>query len=192
MSNDLAYYQNKYAVVARISSSNTRHKVACNLLGFLLAIVILPIVIGQIRTVQQGSSIESSLQILLIIPLFLTVFLFLHERLHFIALWRFSKNKPELRLFSVLLKPNSSVTRREGLISYLLPFLVITTVFGGVSIFVGTILRVVFLVVALMHVPQCCYDFVDSFILMKCRGNNIRVAHEKSGAGFDTVFFLFS
>ena len=189
MPNGRDYYKNKYVVVKRISSSDTKRKVAANIVGVVLLLIVTPFFLMMIHGV---SSLESSLQLLLILPLLAIVFLLLHERLHYIALWWFSKKKPELRSFSVLLNPTSSVTKIGGLICYLFPLLVISTVFMLISFFVGPTLHIVFLTVGLMHMPQCCYDLVDSFALLTCGGMNIRIACEKNSLGFEMVFFQYS
>jgi hypothetical protein len=189
MSNDRDYYKNKYVVVKRIRSSDIKRKVVANIVGVVLLLIVTPFVLTMIHGV---SSLESSLQLLLILPLLAIVFLLLHERLHYIALWWFSKKRPELQCFSVLLNPDSSVTKMGGLISYLFPLLVISTAFIVISFFVGPTLHVVFLTVGLMHMPQCCYDLVDSFALLTCDGMHIRIACEKNSQGFEMVFFQYN
>ena len=116
---------------------------------------------------------------------------FLHELSHFFPLWLFSKQKPDYRITSVLLRENADVSKIEGLISYLLPFLVLSIGYIIISFFVAPVLQITLRIVALIHIPMCSWDFLFSFRLYKSQGTNVRLAHNKLGKLFETIFFHY-
>lgn len=194
-SNKFGYYQNKYEVVVRFNDSSAKTKWATILLGMVLVVAAAAVLFSLIPEkvkilIQAGYSPYLSF---CIIPFYIAI-PFLHELIHFVSLWSFSRQKPQSGFefpyyIYIKLRSNASISRIEGLISYLLPFLVITIIFIVIALFVKPIVQVVLITLGIMHAPICSADFLSSFRLLRCRGEKIRLAHENCEAGFDTVFF---
>jgi hypothetical protein len=141
----------------------------------------------KIKTLITGGSF-SHYSLLFVIPS-LVIVMILHELIHSLFLWFFSKQKPIVRINYSLLKSNASVSKKEGVISYLAPFVVISLALVLTSIFTSPAIQLALIIIALIHGPTCHFDFLFAFRLYKCRGANIRLAHEKCKKGIDTIFF---
>lgn len=187
-SKKLGYYQDRYEVVARFNNSNSKYTLVIISIAVVLVIIIFPFIASLSQKLSNQPSDITRLAYF--IPLFLLVF-FLHEPIHFIPLWFFSKQIPQYRVTYVLLRPNVSISRKEGFVCYLLPFLVITITSVAIAFFVDPISQLMLIIVAIFHASLCCYDFIYAFLLLRCRGNNIRLAHEKTKKGFDTIIYLY-
>jgi hypothetical protein len=190
-SNKFGYYQNKYQIIDKFNDSDQEIKQT----GYLLAIVLAIIALGmyfafvseKIKTLITGGSF-SHYSLLFVIPS-LVIVMILHELIHSLFLWFFSKQKPIVRINYSLLKSNASVSKKEGVISYLAPFVVISLALVLTSIFTSPAIQLALIIIALIHGPTCHFDFLFAFRLYKCRGANIRLAHEKCKKGIDTIFF---
>ena len=136
-SNKFGYYQNKYQIIDKFNDSDQEIKQT----GYLLAIVLAIIALGmyfafvseKIKTLITGGSF-SHYSLLFVIPS-LVIVMILHELIHSLFLWFFSKQKPIVRINYSLLKSNASVSKKEGVISYLAPFVVISLALVLTSIF---------------------------------------------------------
>jgi len=86
----------------------------------------------------------------------------LHELIHAVFQWLFSKQKPHLgfkRPFPYSkLGPNSSVTRNQGVLSSLAPLFLITLGLLLAVFFVSSLTRVALIIVAYLHASTCTGD----------------------------------
>jgi hypothetical protein len=192
-------HRNKYTELVRFNNTDASTKKTIILLEMVLAVVVAVIIIiyflilAKVKILSQVHDLSTlvlylSTFILYFVILFISCLLF-HEIIHFIPLWLFSKKRPQFGFTYVILRPNTFISKTKALISYLLPFLVITVVFSVVLFFVNPILQAALVVMGLIHFPMCSHDLLFSFRLYKCRGANIKLAHEKRKKGIDTIFF---
>jgi Putative zincin peptidase len=190
-SNDLGYYQNKYKIIVKFNDSEPKIRLAGCLTGFLIGLIMMipffVFVSYKISTLLVND-IHSTFVLFFLFPAYFVV-TFLHELIHSIFLYFFSKQKPRIRFNYSLLRANVSVSRKEGIISYLSPFVVITILFAAISFFVNPITQILLIALVIENAAASCNDFLFSFRLFRCKGPGIRLAHEKTKKGIDTIFF---
>jgi hypothetical protein len=190
-SNDLGYYQNKYKIIDKFNDSEPKIRLAGCLTGFLIGLItIIPfllIVPHKIATLST-KDIQDVYLLFLLFPAYF-LFLFLHELIHSIFIFIFSKHKPRIWFNYSLLGINASISRKEGIASYLAPFVAITILSAAISFFVNPIVQITLLALVIENTVGSCNDFLFSFRLFRCKGAGIRLAHEKPKKGIDTIFF---
>ena len=186
-SNDLGYYQNKYKIITRFNDTEPR------IWRKVLPLTTALIVIGEgiiftfaLKYVKGFQNVRDFLITFVLSGFFVML---IHEPIHAIFLRVFSKQKPQIRINYTILRPNASVSRKEGIVSYLAPFVVITILLSAMSVWVKPIIQLAFVAMVIANAAPCCQDFLFSFWLFKCNGTNVRLAHEKCKKGIDTIFF---
>lgn len=186
-SNNLDYYQDKYKIIVRFN--DTEPRVQREVVLLLTAIIVIGAGLLYIVVLKNIKSIPDMRDFLVtLIPLAIVVML-MHEPIHAIFLRFFSKQKPQVKINCTILRPNASVSRKEGIVSYLAPFLVLTILLIIITFLVKSIVQLAFITLIVANAAPCCQDFLFSFWLFNCNGSNIRLAHEKGKKGIDTIFF---
>lgn len=184
--NDAGLYKGKHEVIAKFGSSDSNYLPA--MVAIILVLLVIYFII--IRLFIQNKLIKPNdiLHLTYFVPVLLIVYL-VHELIHFFPLWVFSKKKPQLHLTYVLLQQSTSISRKEGIISYLLPFLFIAILSVSLIIFFSPIVQIGLITLIFFHTSLCCYDFIYTFLLLRCRRKNVRLSHEKQKKGFETIFY---
>lgn len=184
-------FNDKYEIVDRFNHWDPRNKRASLLLGIAIIMIFVPLAIFLtfwiLMTVGYYSQYMGLwfliLAILLVIPM-----TFLHELIHFTFQWLFSKQRPELGFKCPYpyckLRPNSSISRNQGIFSALSPFLVMTPIFTITIFFVNPIAQVVLIIAICLEIPTFNGDFLFSYWLLK-RPKDTRLAV----VNFDAVLF---
>jgi hypothetical protein len=190
-------YKDKYEGVDRLNEWSSERKRVTSRLDIVLIIVAVVIfflfIPGKIQTlIQSGDSLYMSLRLFyLFIPVFIALIV-LHELIHYIFLWSFSKQRPQVGVkfpnAYAKLRAGASISRNQGLIGLLSPFLFITIFLITATFFVKPIAQVVLITLVLAHGTTCSSDFLVSIRLLRYR-KNIRLAHEYCEGGFETVLF---
>lgn len=126
----------------------------------------------------------------IVLPFFLLVIpaIFLHELIHAAFQWLFGKQRPQLGFkfpfaYSKL-RPSASISRNQGIVSALAPFLLITSILIPTALFVDPLLKVALIIVAYLHTTTCSGDFHFASWLLR-RPSNTRLRVED----MDTVIF---
>jgi len=96
---------------------------------------------------------------------------FLHEILHYLFQWLFSRSKPHIGFkfpfpYSAL-APNTYITRNQGVFCALAPFLFITPILVLSSLFMNPLLKTLFWVWALLEGATCFGDFFAVLWLLR-------------------------
>ena len=183
--------QKKYTEIIRFNNTDVNTKKTIHRIEVILAVVVILIILYFLN-LERARLFVQVRDLIIFIVCFAILYvgcLLFHEFIHFVPLWLFSKKRPKLGFLHVILRPNTHISKNEALISYLLPFFVITIIFFTVQFFVNPILRAALIVIGLIHFPMCSNDFLFSFRLFKCRGANIALAHEKPKKGTETIFY---
>lgn len=101
----------------------------------------------------------------IVFPFFLLAIpaMFLHELIHAAFQWLFGRKRPELGFkfpfaFSKL-RPNVSISRNQGILSALSPFLLITSILVVTAVFVNPLAQVALIIVIYLHASTCGGDF---------------------------------
>ncbi len=123
---------------------------------FILAIIILSI--G--RTFSYP---EFFLSLLIALALIAPIYV-LHELLHFVFQWGFSHKVPRLSLkppwpYSAL-AVGAHISRQQGVICALSPFLLITLILVLLSLAPNPQVKATLLIAAFLHAPTCAADFL--------------------------------
>jgi hypothetical protein len=204
-SNNLGYYKDTFEILDRFKASNSKYKnqvifTVIILLAIFLVVFFLYILPEFKHLIQEGYQLTIFLYVILI---FFILFAF-HEPMHFIALLvciklqnsrqKHNQQKPQFGYkfpwyMFIKLAPNSSISKLQGILSYLSPFFVLTIVALSVSFLLRPLFFMLLLTAALMHIAPCCYDFVDVYRLLKCRGKNVRITHTDNKEDFETIYF---
>lgn len=116
----------------------------------------------------------TSLFILIIVGLLIPETI-VHEYLHFLFQWYFSKEKPHLGFrfpfpYSAL-SPTSSITRNQAVLSALAPALVITPILVIPALFATFLFRILLLAWASIALATCYGDFYLVYRLLKNPSN---------------------
>ena len=186
-SNDLGYYQNKYKIIVKFNDTDPKIQLQVGLLSIAIIVIGVSILYAFVlKKINGVQDIRDFLFTLILSVLFMVV---IHEPIHAIFLRVFSEQKSKISPFYTMLRPNASVSRKEGIVSYLAPFLIITILLIVISFLVKPINRLAFVAPAIANVALCCQDLLFSFWLFRCKGTDIRLAHEKPKKGIDTIFF---
>jgi len=96
---------------------------------------------------------------------------FLHEILHYLFQWLFSRSKPHIGFkfpfpYSAL-APNTYITRNQGVFCALAPFLFITPILVLSSLFMSPLAKVLFWAWASLEAATCFGDFLAVSWLLK-------------------------
>jgi len=148
-------------VVDRFSHWDPRNKRVAHGLGIVIASALL------IPTmfVALWILIHAGYSSYIALPFFLLAIpaMFLHELIHAVFQWLFGKQRPQLGFkfpfaFSKL-GPNVSISRNQGILSALSPFLLITSILVVTAFFVNPLAQVALIIVVYLHTSTCGGDF---------------------------------
>lgn len=117
----------------------------------------------------------SSLFMLIIVALLIIPGLILHEGLHYLLMWYFSKEKPHLGFkfpfpYSAL-SPTSSITRNQAVLVALAPALILTPMIVIPAPFAPLLLKILLLAWASIELATCYGDFYLTYRLLKNPSN---------------------
>ena len=109
-------------------------------------------------------------KILLFVPVAIFAVL-IHELIHYVFQWVFSKKIPELRYKKPFpyskLRENSSISRNQGIVSALSPLIIITVGCVLFAIIVSPITQVILILTAWTHSLSCGGDIMSTNRLLK-------------------------
>jgi hypothetical protein len=116
----------------------------------------------------------TTLLILIIIALLIPETI-VHECLHYLFQWYFSKEKPHLGFkfpfpYSAL-SPTSSITRNQAILCALAPAFVITPILVIPALFAPLLIKILLLAWASIHLATCYGDFYLTYRLLKNPSN---------------------
>ena len=126
----------------------------------------------------------TSLFMLIIVALLLPG-TFLHEGLHYLFQWYFSKEKPHLGFkfpfpYSAL-SPTSSVTRNQAVFFALAPAFILTPILVIPALFAPLLFKILLLAWASIELATCYGDFYLTYHLLKnpsdCRLKNVNTSN---------------
>ena len=108
---------------------------------------------------------------ILLVAFLLVPTTFVHEILHYLFQWLFSRSKPHIGFkfpfpYSAL-APNTYITRNQGVFCALAPFLFITPILVLSSLFMNPLLKTLFWVWALLEGATCFGDFFAVLWLLR-------------------------
>jgi hypothetical protein len=160
-------------IIARFSHWDPKNKRVAHGLGIVIAsFLAIPTMFAAIWILMNaGYSPYRVLPFsLLAIPV-----MFLHEFVHATFQWVFSKEKPLLGFkfpfaFSKL-RPNTSISRNEAILSALSPCVLITSVLMAVAFFTTPLIQVALIIVIYLHASTCGGDFHLTHWLLKYPSN---------------------
>ncbi len=165
-------------VVDRFSHWDPRNKRVAHGLGVIIAsALVIPTMFIALRIL-----IHAGYSSYIVLPFFLLVIpvIFLHELIHAAFQWLFGKQRPQLGFkfpfaFSKL-RPNVSISRNQGIVSALSPFLLITSILILTALFVNPLSKVALIIVVYLHTPTCSGDFhFTSWLLRRPSNTRLRV-----------------
>jgi len=173
-------------IVDRFSHWNPQNK----RISHGLSIIITSALVVPIMFIGLRILIHAGYSPYMVLPLFLLVIpvIFLHELVHASFQWLFGKQRPQLGFkfpfaYSKL-HPNVSISRNQGIVSALSPFLLITSILLLAVFFVNPVYKVAFIIVVYLHTPTCSGDFHFTSWLLR-HPSNTKLCVE----GMDTVMF---
>lgn len=126
----------------------------------------------------------TSLSILIILGLLIPETA-VHECLHYLFYWRFSKNKPHLGFkfpfpYSAL-SPTSSITRNQAVFTALAPAFIITPILAIPALFATFLPKILLLAWASLALASCYGDFYVTYRLLNspsdARVKNVNLAN---------------
>lgn len=136
-------------------------------------------IIGLIIAIVFGTILElngfSRLLMFIVVALFFFPGLFLHEGLHYLFQWYFSKEKPHLGFkfpypFSAL-SPSSSITRNQAIWCALAPAIILTLILVIPALFSSLLFKILLLAWASIELAGCYNDFYLTYRLLKHPSN---------------------
>ena len=161
--------RDKYELVDKFSHWDPRNKRITKGLGLVISIILAPPAIFMTIWILLTAGYSTYVGLLFFL-LFAPV-VFLHEIIHFSFQWLFSKRKPQLGFkwpypYSAL-RPNTSISRDQGIICALSPFVLITLVFLIITPFVHPLAQAALIISTYLHAPTCSGDFVFTYRLSR-------------------------
>lgn len=113
----------------------------------------------------------SSLFMLIIVALLIIPGLILHEGLHYLFMWYFSKEKPHLGYKFPFpycaLSPTSSITRNQAVLVALAPALILTPILVIPGLLAPLLFKILLLAWASIELATCYGDFYLTYQLFK-------------------------
>ena len=184
--NRLQDYHDKCELVGRFNHWKPQNKQATILLGITMLLIAAAPVIFITYWILTNTGYSPCL-VFWFFPLAILM-IPLHELIHFVFQWIFSKKRPQLGFkcpypYSKL-RRNSSISRNQGLISALSPLVLVTVVFIVTALFVNPIAQVALIIPAYLHASICSGDLVfTSWLIKHPKDTRLKVED------FETVIF---